>query len=380
MAKKKYPVTAEKLKHIDGFNYLIEMGQANTGKSFATKYYCIQCAYNKCVPGDDDIPGYKCLYIRRYERDITIAKITSWLDDLNREIKEGKDKGKTHVEVISDGAYKYIGCFRGKIIKMYRDDPDTQERFFSHDLGTGTSVADVEHTKSLVFNDYGTAIFEEFVTDRFYLDNEPDKLQRVISSVFRDDKAKVFLIANKVSRLSPYFRAWQLTGITEQKPDTIDTYTQKNVDTGQITIIKSLMAGEYKHASGMFFGSGAKAITGSEWYTETCRLMRYDKFDKIYRVVFIYDNFKFIGDLCRLPSGYIFWFVYPYYKNINIFRSKDRIVTNGTCYQPSQTPGMQGLTSEEAQAFKLLRDGNVYFSDNLTGTEFNHIYKLAGVC
>ena len=70
------------------------------------------------------------------------------------------------------------------------------------------------HYKSTQYPFVKNMIFEEFVTDGLYLQNECNLLMQLVSTVFRNRKdGKVFLIGNTISRVCPYFYEWELRGI-----------------------------------------------------------------------------------------------------------------------------------------------------------------------
>lgn len=64
------------------------------------------------------------------------------------------------------------------------------------------------------FIDYNSVVFEEFIanSDKDYLYNEPQKLVNIISTVFRDREAKIYLIGNTLDgqETNPYFRFFEL--------------------------------------------------------------------------------------------------------------------------------------------------------------------------
>ncbi|MFQ7061111.1 MAG: phage DNA encapsidation protein [Eubacterium sp.] len=64
------------------------------------------------------------------------------------------------------------------------------------------------------FKDFDSVVFEEFIanSDKDYLYNEPQKLVNLISTVFRDREAKIYLIGNTLDgqETNPYFRFFEL--------------------------------------------------------------------------------------------------------------------------------------------------------------------------
>ena len=110
-----------------------------------------------------------------------------------------------------------------------------------------------EHYKSLAFPEIKSIVYEEFITNSYYLPDEPKLMLNFMSTVFRHEKGHVYCIGNKVSRINPYFGEWELTHIPKQKINTIDTYRVKDED-GNETRIAVYMTHTMKVNSGMFFG------------------------------------------------------------------------------------------------------------------------------
>ena len=67
------------------------------------------------------------------------------------------------------------------------------------------------------YKDYTDVVFEEFIAeeDKLYLKNEPQKLVNLISTVFRDRTATVYLIGNTLDgqETNPYFRYFEIDDI-----------------------------------------------------------------------------------------------------------------------------------------------------------------------
>ena len=76
------------------------------------------------------------------------------------------------------------------------------------------------------YSEYTDVVFEEFIAeeDKLYLQNEPQKLVNLISTVFRDRAATVYLIGNTLDgqETNPYFRYFEIDDIDLK----VNTYYQ----------------------------------------------------------------------------------------------------------------------------------------------------------
>lgn len=73
------------------------------------------------------------------------------------------------------------------------------------------------------YSEYDAVVFEEFIANnnKDYLDKEPQRLVNIISSIFRDREATIYLIGNTLDgqETNPYFRFFELDDIELQVND-----------------------------------------------------------------------------------------------------------------------------------------------------------------
>lgn len=73
------------------------------------------------------------------------------------------------------------------------------------------------------YSEYGAVVYEEFIAnnDKDYLDKEPQRLVNIISTIFRDREATIYLIGNTLDgqETNPYFRFFELDDIELQVND-----------------------------------------------------------------------------------------------------------------------------------------------------------------
>lgn len=354
MAKKKYYTIDGNLK-VDA-NYRILLSERNVGKSYALKKYVVENAYKS---------GYtkRFMYLRRYDRDITASHCTKYFGD-------------TPVEKITKGEYEAIVYYRGDFFFA-----NMNRKTFKYEkgplIGYACALNNAEHYKSLVYNDVEDIIFEEFITDNLYLDNEPTQLQEFVSTVARERDVNVWLLGNKIDRVCPYFEEWELTNALKQEPGTIDkyTYTRHNEDgtEGQtiVTVEQCSVAGT---ASSMFFGNAAKSITGGEWASkEKPHLPRpYETYTKLYEVELKDCGFSFVLNLLiDEDTGGCFVYVYP--KSSKTQRHITRIITTEFSTDPLTTSGLNDTVRAEHMMRMLVNTNKVCYSDNMTGTDFEKV-------
>ena len=230
------------------------------------------------------------------------------------------------------------------------------------------------HYKSTQYPFVKNMIFEEFVTDGLYLQNECNLLMQLVSTVFRNRKdGKVFLIGNTISRVCPYFYEWELRGIPKQKQGTIENYYHTFDDTEIKISVEFAEQSNIKNT--MFFGKSAEQIVTGAWKSESHPHLQkeYDKYKKLYEVRYIYKDFDFIMELLKDDKVMIL-FIHPNTKH----RECKRTVSNIYNPSPLVTSNLTVVTNGDKIIMDLYNKQKAVYSDNLTGSDFIQIIKQKG--
>ena len=332
--------------------YMMLLGERANGKSYQVKKTCLERAYK----GRKDGTGL-FVYLRRWREDIKIANVTSYFDDMP-------------VDKITRGEYDTVTCFQGYIyFAKIEDDKITRgER-----IGRYCALNESERYKSNVFKGYDNMIFEEFITDNIYLNEEPTKLQHFVSTVFRDRQGTVFLVGNTLSRVCPYFAEWSLDNVLKQKQDEIDIYHFTTLDGGTVDIAVEY-CGNVNKSNKMFIGNAAKNIIGGVWESrEMPKLPRkHEEYEKLYEILVEYQKFRFMLELLFEPqnNGFI-CFVYPQTKQ----RYVERVLSDRASDLPNTTYCLNTSNRIESIINQCFKQAKVFYSDNLTGSDFANVNK-----
>ena len=351
MAKKQYYDISNMLA--TKADYMILLGQRANGKSYQAKKTCLEHYFNT---------GEKFVYIRRWRSDITRNNVSMYFADMP--IKEW-----------TDGEYEGVTAFGG-ILYLYYIDESTGKMMKGNEVGAYVSLNESERIKSLQFVNYRYILFEEFITDKIYLTNEPTILQHVVSTIARDKNLTVLMVGNTLSRVCPYFTEWCLDGVLKQKLGTIEIY-HFHTSNG-VTNIAVEMCETVKTSSTMFFGQASKQIITGEWDTiDMPKLPKpLSEYEDLYEVLFRYQKFAFVVKLLAdEENGGLFVYIYPYTKN----REIPRVITDVFSTDPLVTARLLPDKRPEVLIANCFLNGNVCFSDNLTGVDFknvNNVFRL----
>ena len=345
-------------RDIDKYNceWNVVYGERAPGKSFDIKRGGMELAWKTKKP----VLGL----IRRNKVDIEVKEVEGYFLDRNINL----------VKEITNGEWEFISYYK-KWLWWARteEQPDGTMKVIRGDkVGEVFALSTATHYKSTGHPDIQYIIYEEFITDDKYLPNEPLKLMNLISTMLRkDDKVKIYLIGNTLSRVCPYFAEWGLKNIRKQKVGTIDIYEHTNTE-GDILKIAVEHCPPSPHKSKLFFGRAAKSIQGGAWQTGEYPHLPddYDNYSECYEMTYIsIDRFKFRMKLMiHDEDGYLLLFIYPQSDN----RSDcERVITSAYSTDIMWTPTIRPDKFEaEAIIAECFKDNKVVYSDNQTAQDF----------
>ena len=347
---------ARKIKYYDISNmlstnaqYMILLGQRANGKSYQAKVTALKAAY---------YDNKRFVYLRRWREDIKTKAVQAYFGDVP-------------VYTITNGEYDHIKVWNGEIFFARFNEEGKEEK--SNCIGRACALNESERYKSWVFKDYEYILFEEFITDKAYLLEEPRQLQQFVSTVARNERIHVLMIGNTLSRVCPYFSEWCLEGVLNQKQGTIDIY-HYHTDSGVIDIAVEYCA-NVNNQNKMFFGQTAKQIVSGEWDTvDVPKLPRkYYEYEKVYEILLKYQKFEFVIELLVEPKeGGTLCHIYPSTKRRKIYR----VITDTFSDKPNITTKLDTKKKPEAIMANCFRLDKVCFSDNLTGSDFKNIMNV----
>ena len=347
MATKKYYDISNLLS--TNAQYLMLLGMRSNGKSYQVKKTLLENAFKE---------DNKFVYLRRWKADLKQKYVTSYFEDMP-------------ISTITNKKFNEVRAMNGYIyfVKTKKGVIDSKK-----EIGRYCALNESERYKSQTFPGYTNIVYEEFITDSVYLDEEPRTLQQFVSTVFRLNKGTVFLVGNTISRVCPYFSEWCLDGVLRQKQGTIEIYHYHTEDDTTVDI-----AIEYcentNNENVMFFGQSAKQIVTGEWdVKEVARLPRKQyEYEMVYELLIKYQAFNFVLQLLVEPrEGGVICFVYPQTKDKKKF---DRIICDDFSDLPNITNRLNNNIRPEQLIINCIRLDKICYSDNLTGSDFKKVIE-----
>lgn len=346
MARKKY----YNIKNLKSTNaqYMMLLGERANGKSYQVKHTCIE---------DWLKDGTKFIYLRRWQRDIKTSAVEMYFEDVD-------------IPKLTNGEWEGIRAWQNTIY-IYR--MNDKGKRVQKEIGMYLALNEAERYKSWAFVGYGNIIYEEFITDQTYLENEPTRLQQFISTIFRLSRGSVYLVGNTLSRVCPYFHEWSLEGVLKQKQGTIEIYHYHDFDGDTVDIAVENCANT-ANKNTMFFGQAGKQIVSGEWDVKAMPHLprKLEEYVMVYELMVEYQSFKFVMQLLLEPEeGGKLVYVYPYTGH----RKITRLITDVFSDKPNISSRLNRNRRPEALMIECMSLNKICYSDNLTGTDFSHVME-----
>lgn len=187
--------------------YNIIFGEKSNGKSYQVKHKKAIIKYIKT--------GKRFIMCRRWGDDLRASWIEQYFNDVD-------------VQGLTNGTYQKIIKYRDELYFAKVTEDFKIKR--GEKIGYAIPLSQEQRFSSASFLDVEDIIFEEFMSRRMYIPNEPNKLSVFYSTVDRKrGSTRLWLIGNTVSKICPYITAWGLDEIFKKiKQGQILSKTIKN--------------------------------------------------------------------------------------------------------------------------------------------------------
>lgn len=345
----------------------IIFGEKGNGKSYAVKHERAVLNYIRSKDIVDILPdcfkqGKRFMLVRRLKEEVTRDKVIQYFKDVD-------------VSKITNGEYDCIDVFNHKIyLAKLLDDGKIQRGDM---IGYAIALSTEQSYSSLSFLDVSDIIVEEVFSRNRYLIREPDKLMTLYSTVDRKrHTTKLWMVGNTISRVCPYIYEWGLHEIiAKMKQGEIKVVEIPSTDDDIVKV-----AIEYCKATGVSshtIGSSKAMISKGEWETvpQPHLPKSINLYNKKFRMVFMYQQFKFIAELLTdKENGEIAWFIYPYDGDID---NKTIVISDvikpNKYYQRNVYDLSIGNSKLKHIINTTFREQNIFYASDLVGCEFKQV-------
>lgn len=187
--------------------YNLIFGERSNGKTYALLLKSLKQYFKD---------GSQFGYVRRWKEDITGRRAQRLFSGIN---------DNNEVSKLSHGKYTGILYWAGKFYLCNYDDNGKAIYGDNDCIGFTFALSDGEHDKSTSFPNIRTIIFDEFLTNRVYLNDEFVSFMNTVSTIVRRrEDVKVYMLGNTVNKYCPYFNEMGLDHVQKMKQGSIDLY------------------------------------------------------------------------------------------------------------------------------------------------------------
>lgn len=347
--------------------YNMIFGERSSGKTYSVLYRILE-NYIKT--------GKQGAYIRRFREDFRGKRGESLFASLCA----------NHVVIkLTEGKYTGVTYRSGRWYLSRPDARDDKKAVLDPvPCCFGFSLSEMEHDKSTSYPDITTVCYDEFMTRKFYLNDEFILFTNVLSTIIRDrDDVIIYMLANTVNKYCPYFLEMGLTHINNMSPGDIDVYTYGEAEELRVAVeYTDVFSGQSKKSDKYFVFDNPKLqmITHGIWELAIYPHLpfRYNPSD-ILLTYFITYNLQTVQ--CEIiskdsPDDIPTIFTYIHRKTTEIKNATDIVFT--TEYSPhpnifhSLTRPDHEIGKKISRFFSAYR---VFYQDNEVGELVNNYIK-----
>lgn len=282
---------------------------------------------------------------------------------------------------ITDGKYNSFDIYRERVY-LANYDIETHKTKRGEFIGYLFALSIEQNYAGGSFLDITDLIFEEVITRKIYLKNEPSKLMNLYCTVDRKrGTTRMWLPGNTISRVCPYFEEWGIDKLIKDiKQGEIRSTWLKTGDVDDEGIpVEVKMSVEYCKSTGRssyVIGNHAEMLNKGTWQTDPQPHLpkSIKEYKKIYRIGFCFKSFKFLADfLLDNESQSMFWFVYPFTgefkKDLVVF--SDIVKPSLYWFRNIYTANIKN--KKIVEILHYFTESNIFYASDLCGTDFKQV-------
>ena len=331
-------------------------GERSNGKSYQVKH---KKAVEKYLS-----TKRRFILMRRWKEEITTEKIEQYFQDVD-------------IYKLTEGKYNCITMYKKQLfLSNYNNETGKTTR--ADKIGYVVALSTEQNYAGASYLDVDDIIFEEFMSRNTpYLGNEPDRLINFYSTVDRKrGTTKIWMVGNTISQVCPYLDEWGLQElILNQKQGTIQTIelgTNTFDEEGNEITLKCAI--EYCSSTGVSsfaIGKHKEMLNKGTWQSDPQPHLpkSYKEYKFLYRIGFLYKGFRFIGELLKDASDYV-WFIYPYKKEFDKKLIVFSDIIKPTKYYQRNIYNLTIKNDKLATILNMFRESQIFYCNDLTGTNF----------
>ncbi|MGL4615698.1 MAG: phage DNA encapsidation protein [Shewanella sp.] len=343
--------------------YNLIFGERSNGKTYALLLKTLK---------DYVKNNHQMAYVRRWKEDITGRRAAQLFAGIN-------ENGE--VSKLTKGEFTGVHYFSGKFYLCTYDDNGKAVYGDTNILGFTFSLSDGEHNKSTSYPNIKTIVFDEFLTNKIYLNDEFVHFMNTVSTIVRKrEDVKIYMLGNTVNKYCPYFKEMGLEHIQKMKQGTIDVYKYGDSHlTVAVEYCKTIDNGDSKGANKYFAFNNPKLsmITGGAWELNIYPHLPYKYKDKNILLTYFIDFSDNIYQ-CEIINIGDIYFTYIHIKTTPI-KNIDTDLIYCLDYNPKPNYNrsiFKPVNNVQKKIAWFFANDKVFYQDNNTGDAIANYLKI----
>lgn len=344
-------------------DYNIIFGERSNGKTYALLLKAIKNYFKD---------GSQMAYIRRWREDITGRRASMVFEGINAN-GEVKKISKGEFDGVHYHAGKWYFCTYDSNGKTIYNDGDV--------FAYGFAITNVEHDKSTSFPKIKTIVFDEFLTNKIYIQDEFVSFMNVVSTIVRRrEDVKIYMLGNTVNKFCPYFKEMGLEHVPNMKQGSIDVYSYGADALLTVAVEYCNSTAEQNGHSNKYFAFNnpkLEMITGGAWELSLYPHlpMKYKPKDILLTYFIEFNDLIFQCEIIQIGE---ISFTYIHDKTTPIKSPDDHIIYsldynpkinyNRSLYRP--------IGNTQKKILWYFKTDRVFYQDNTVGDAINNYLKI----
>lgn len=343
--------------------YNVIFGERSNGKTYAMLKKGLESYFKD---------GSQMAYVRRWKEDITGRRAQRLYSGIN-------ENGE--VEKLSKGEFTGVHYYAGKFYLCNYDDNNKVVYKDKDVIGFCFALSDGEHDKSTSFPNVNIICFDEFLTNRLYLQDEFVLFMNTVSTIVRRrENVKIYMLGNTVNKFCPYFQEMGLTHVQKMEQGKIDVY---HYGDSKLKVAVEYCASEKssKESSKYFAFNNPKLemITGGSWELAIYPHLpyKYRPKDVLLKFFIEFNDLLFQGNVIQLDDVY---FIYIHEKTTELKNPDDDLVYT-LDYNPKMNYSRNILKPSSKVQDRIswfFKTGRIYYQNNEVGDSIANFLKMCG--